>query len=102
MTELELELERLQHENMILLGLMAGGYAYFLRQFMVGQQAPDGLSPQLCEQTMIDALRRVLATQNRFGYDYVPEIEAVLGKMTETVPLGPYLQKAAEQLQQTE
>jgi hypothetical protein len=93
MEELHRELELLRHENDILLGLMAGGYAYFLRQLMVGQQNPDGLSSGVCEQTIIDALRRVQSTQKRFGYEYLEEIEAVLNRMTNTLPLGSYLEK---------
>jgi hypothetical protein len=93
MEELYRELELLRHENDILLGLMAGGYAYFLRQLMVGQQAPDGLSPDACEQTIIDALRRVQATQTRFGYEYLEEIKTILDKMTKTLPLASYLEK---------
>jgi hypothetical protein len=93
MEELYRELELLRHENDILLGLMAGGYAYFLRQLMVGQQTPDGLSPDVCEQTVIDALRRVQSTQTRFGYEYLAEIEAALDKMTKTLSLAPYLKK---------
>jgi hypothetical protein len=91
--ELYRELELLRHENDILLGLMAGGYAYFMRQLMVGQQTPDGLSPDVCEQTIIDALRRVQSTQVRFGYEYLEEIEAVLNRMTKTMPLESYLKK---------
>jgi 7-cyano-7-deazaguanine synthase in queuosine biosynthesis len=86
------ELELLRYENEILLGLMAGGYAYFLRQLMVGQQTPDGLSPSACEQTIVDALRRVQSTQMRFGYEYLTEIEAALSKMTKTLPLKLYLE----------
>jgi hypothetical protein len=93
MEEFYQELELLRHENEILLGLMAGGYAYFLRQLMVGQQTPDGLSPDVCEQTIMDALRRVQSTQRRFGYEYLAEIEAVLTKMTNTLPLATYLKK---------
>jgi hypothetical protein len=93
MEDLHRELELLRHENDILLGLMAGGYAYFLRQLMVGQQTPDGLSPAVCEQTIVDALRRVQSTQMRFGYEYLEEIEAVLDKMTKTLPLASYLKK---------
>lgn len=85
------ELELLRYENEILLGLMAGGYAYFMRQLMVGQQTPEGLSPQVCEQTIVDALRRVRSTQERFGYEYLVEIEAVLERMTQTLPLASYL-----------
>lgn len=93
MEDLYQELELLRHENDILLGLMAGGYAYFLRQLMVGQQSPNGLPPDVCEQTIIDALRRVQSTQTRFGYEYLEEIEAVLNRMTKTLPLPSYLKK---------
>ncbi|HEY9825246.1 MAG TPA: hypothetical protein V6D19_07345 [Stenomitos sp.] len=94
--ELQAELEALRHDNDVLLGLMTGGYAYFIRQFMVGHQQPEGLTPQECERTILDALKRVLATQKRFECEYLPEIAAVLAKMSQTVPLDPYLQKVAE------
>jgi hypothetical protein len=40
----------------------------------------------------------VISTQARFGYEYLPEIEAALEKMTMTVPLKPYLEKVSESL----
>jgi hypothetical protein len=91
--DLQEELDALRHDNALLLGLMAGGYAYFLRQFMIGHQ--KGLSAADCEQTILDALKRVLSTQQRFSCEYLEEIEAALAKMTQTVPLEPYLQKIA-------
>ena len=94
------ELELLRYENDILLGLMAGGYAYFLRQLMIGQQSPEGLSSFVCRQTIIDALRRVQSTQTRFGYEYLQEIEAVLEKMTQTLPLKSYLSEIEPPAQQ--
>jgi hypothetical protein len=96
--ELLQELEVLRQENSVLQGLMMGGYAYFLRQFMVGHLTSNGLAASICEETILDALQRILSTQNRFGYEYLSEIEAVLQKMTQTVPLDPYLRKAAETL----
>jgi hypothetical protein len=96
MTDLEQEIEMLQQEKMLLLGLMAGGYAYFFRQLMIGHQTTQGITSEDCERTIVDALRRVIATQNRFGYDYLAEIEAALAKMTQTVPLLPYLQQLSE------
>jgi hypothetical protein len=93
MEELETELEVLRDENATLLGLMAGGYAYFLRRFIIGHQNQNGLTPEECEDTIMDALRRVMSTQERFGYEYLEEIESVLEKMT-TVSLKPYLQKS--------
>ncbi len=93
MDERDQELELLRQEKMILLGLMAGGYAYFLRQFMIGHHTPEGLTPELCEQTILDALRRVLSTQERFGYEYLSEIEAALARMSQAHPLEPYVQK---------
>lgn len=93
---LQQELDELRHENALLMGLMTGGYAYFLRQFMVGRV--KGLSPTECEQTIVDALRRMLSTQERFGCEYLAEIEAALAKMTQTVALEPYIQQASEHM----
>ncbi|MGB7416478.1 MAG: hypothetical protein WA902_19900 [Thermosynechococcaceae cyanobacterium] len=95
--ERDQELEQLRQENMILMGLMAGGYAYFIRQFMVGHHAPEGLTPEQCEQTIIDALKRVRSTQERFGYEYLSEIAAALARMSRVQPIDPYLQKSSEQ-----
>ncbi len=86
------ELEALRHENALLMGLMTGGYAYFLRQLMVGHQ--NGLSAADCKQTIVDALTRILSTQDRFGCEYLAEIEAILSKMTQTVDLEPFVQQA--------
>ncbi len=90
------EVDELRHENAVLLGLMSGGYAYFFRQLMVGHQNLQGLSAEVCDRILVDALKRVMSTQARFGYDYLAEIEAALEKMTMTVPLKPYLEKASE------
>jgi hypothetical protein len=92
------EVDELRHENAVLLGLMAGGYAYFFRQLMMGHQTAQGLSAEVCDRILIDALKRVISTQARFGYEYLPEIEAALEKMTMTVPLKPYLEKVSESL----
>lgn len=91
--DIQQELEALRHENALLMGLMTGGYAYFLRQLMVGHQ--HGLSAAACEQAIVDALKRVLSTQERFGCEYLAEIEDVMSKMTQTVALEPFLQQAA-------
>jgi hypothetical protein len=91
---LQQELDELRHENALLMGLMTGGYAYFLRQLMVGHQ--KGLSAADCEQAIVDALKRVLSTQERFGCEYLAEIEAILVKMTQTVALEPYVQQAIQ------
>jgi hypothetical protein len=90
--DLQHELETLRHENALLMGLMTGGYAYFLRQFMVGFQ--KGLSAADCEQAIVDALKRVLSTQDRFDCEYLADIEAILAKMSHTVALDPYLERA--------
>jgi hypothetical protein len=90
--DLQRTLETLKHENALLMGLMTGGYAYFLRQFMVGHH--HGLSAVQCEQAIVDALKRVLSTQERFDCEYLADIEAILLKMTHTVDLEPYLEKA--------
>lgn len=93
MEHLEQELKHLRQENTVLQGLITGGYAYFLHQFMVGHQSQIGLSAEACEQIVIDALRRVISTQNRFQWEYLSEIEAILNQMTTAVPLAPYLQQ---------
>ncbi len=90
--DLQQELETLRHENALLMGLMTGGYAYFLRQLMVGHQ--NGLSAADCEQAIVDALKRVISTQERFDCEYLTEIEAILSKMTQTIALEPFIQKA--------
>jgi hypothetical protein len=90
--DVQQELDALRHENALLMGLMTGGYAYFLRQFMVGHQ--NGLSAQACQQAIVDALKRVLSTQERFDCEYLADIEAILLKMTHTVALEPYIEKA--------
>jgi hypothetical protein len=100
-TDLQQELEALRHDNEVLLGLMTGGYAYFIRQFMVGHQSAQGLSAAVCEQTILDALKRVMSTQERFGCEYLNDIAAILAKMTQTVPLEPYLKRlSAEETKQ--
>lgn len=93
MEELEQELEALRQENTLLQGLVTGGYAYFLHHFMVGHQTQMGLTADACEKIVIDALKRVLSTQNRFQWEYLSEIETILNKMTTVVPIEPYLQK---------
>lgn len=95
MENLEQELEALRQENILLQGLMTGGYAYFLHHFMMGHQSDMGLSAETCEKIVVDALRRVLSTQNRFQCEYLSEIEAILNKMTTVVPIEPYLQKVS-------
>lgn len=91
--DVQQELETLRHENELLMGLMTGGYAYFLRQFMVGHHQ-NGLSDQACEQAIVDALKRVLSTQDRFDCEYLADIETILLKMSHTVALEPYIEKA--------
>ena len=90
--DIQQELDTLRHENALLMGLMTGGYAYFLRQFMVGCQ--HGLSAADCDQAILDALKRVLSTQERFECEYLADIETILQKMTHTVDLKPYVEKA--------
>jgi hypothetical protein len=90
--DLQHELDTLRHENALLMGLMTGGYAYFFRQFMVGHQ--NGLSAADCEQAIVNALKRVLSTQERFNCEYLSEIEAILAKMTHAIALEPYIEKA--------
>ncbi|WP_299490577.1 hypothetical protein [Acaryochloris sp. IP29b_bin.137] len=93
MENLEQELEALRQENTLLQGLMTGGYAYFLHHFIVGHQSEMGLSAEACEKIVVDALRRVISTQERFQWEYLSEIEAILNKMTTVVPITPYLEQ---------
>lgn len=91
--DLYLEVEELHRETALLTGLMAGSYAYFLQHLMLGHQSQTGLSTQDCEKIVVDALMRVQASQNRFEYDFLSEIQAVLQKMSQPLSLDPYLQQ---------
>ena len=95
-----LDLQTLIEAQKLLLGLMVGGSAYFLRQLMIGHQSGKGLTAEDCEQAIVDALKRIHSTQERFGYEYLSEIEAVLQKMSKTVPLASYWQQATQGSQQ--
>jgi hypothetical protein len=88
--DLYLEVEELHHETAVLQGLMAGSCAYFMQQLMLGHQSQTGLTAQVCEQIVINALQRILSTQNRFGYEVLPEIEAVLEQMSQPLSLDRY------------
>lgn len=93
--ELYQEVEDLHRETAMLMGLMAGGYAYFLQRLMLAHQQPMGLTPDACEQIVVDALKRILSSQERFGYDFLAEIQAVLQKMHQPMPLDAYLARVA-------
>ncbi|MBW4552856.1 MAG: hypothetical protein KME35_17355 [Aphanocapsa sp. GSE-SYN-MK-11-07L] len=75
------EVEELHHETAMLQGVMAGSCAYFIHQLVLGHQSQQGLSPEQCQQLVIDALKRIRSSQNRFEYDFLTDIEAVLDKM---------------------
>ncbi|NJK42078.1 MAG: hypothetical protein HC934_13495 [Acaryochloridaceae cyanobacterium SU_2_1] len=94
MQDSEQELNDLKGENSLLLGLMVGGYAYFLHHLMLGHQNEQGLSAATCEQIVVDALKRVLTTQDRFACEYLDDLEKTLAQMTRVLSLEPYLQKA--------
>jgi hypothetical protein len=70
--DLYLEVEELHRETALLTGLMAGSYAYFLQKLMLGHQGQAGLSAEECEQIVV---------------------ETVLQKMSQPLPLEPYLQQ---------
>lgn len=93
MPDSEKALADLEYENALLLGLMVGGYAYFLNHLMVGHHNQQGLSPAACEQIVVDALKRVMTTQDRFACDYLGDLEQALAKMTTVLSLEPYLQQ---------
>lgn len=87
------EVEDLHRETDVLTGLMAGGYAYFLQQLMRGHQHQTGLTAEACEQILLDALKRILSSQERFGYDFLTDIQSALQKMSQPLALEIYLQK---------
>jgi hypothetical protein len=91
--DLYLEVEELHRETAVLMGLMAGSYAYFLQRLMLAHQDSSGLSAQDCEKIVVDALKRVQSSQNRFEYDFLSEIQAVLQKMSQPLSLDPYLEQ---------
>jgi hypothetical protein len=91
--DLYLEVEELHRETALLTGLMAGSYAYFLQKLMLGHQGQAGLSAEECEQIVVDALKRIQSSQKRFELNFLAEIETVLQKMSQPLPLEPYLQQ---------
>lgn len=91
--DLYLEVEELHRETALLTGLMAGSYAFFLQHMMLAHQNQMGLSAQDCEKIIVDALKRVQSSQDRFEYDFLSEIQAVLQKMSQPLSLDPYLQQ---------
>jgi hypothetical protein len=93
MENLEQALTALRQENTLLLGLMTGGYAYFLHHFMLGHQSQEGLTAEACEKVVVDGIKRILSSQNRFQCEYLSEIEAILTRMTTVMSLEPYLQE---------
>lgn len=88
--DLYLEVEALHEETALLQGLMAGSCAYFMHQLMLAHQGQNGLTAAACEQIVVDALKRMQSTQERFGYEVLSEIEAVLQKMSRPLSLEPY------------
>ena len=92
--ELYREVEDLHQETAMLLGLMSGSYAYFLQQLMVKHQAQEPLTPENCEKIVVDSLKRVLATQKRYNYDFLTEIKTALSKMSQPTPFEDYLKQA--------
>ncbi|MEB3338893.1 MAG: hypothetical protein VKJ46_15595 [Leptolyngbyaceae bacterium] len=94
------EVEELHQETAILMGLMSGSCAYFLQQLMVGHRQETGLSAEACEQIVVNALKRIVSSQERFGYDFLAEIQAVLQKMSRPIALDPYLEQVIGQQKQ--
>ncbi|MCM1983438.1 hypothetical protein [Lyngbya confervoides] len=98
--DLYAEVEDLHAETGLLLGLMAGSYAYFLQQLMMAHQTQQSMTPDACEKIIVDALRRILTTQSRldqqqFQPNLLGEIKGVLAKMSQPIPLDEYLRQAA-------
>ncbi len=97
--ELYREVEDLHQETGMLLGLMSGSYAYFLQQLMLKHQAQEPLTPENCEKIVVDSLKRILITQNRYDYDFLAEIQAALSKMSQPTPFEDYLKQARAKIQ---
>ncbi len=87
------EVEELHHETAMLQGVMAGSSAYFIHQLMLGHQSQQGLSAEQCQQLVVDALKRLRSSQNRFEYDFLTDIEAILEKKYPSNPLKDYLEQ---------
>ena len=98
--ELYEEVEALHGETGMLMGLMTGSFAFFVKQLMAASQSKTPIEPHQCERMVIEALRRVISTQHRFDVELVSEIQATLNKMTDVESLQPYLDKAIAQYQQ--
>ena len=91
------EVEALHGETGMLMGLMAGSFAFFIKKLMTAHQSQTPIDPHQCEQMAIDALRRIVSTQHRFDADLVSEIRATLNKMNAAELLQPYLDQAIAQ-----
>ncbi len=95
--DLYLEVEELHSETAMLQGIIAGSYAYFFSRIAEGHQSQQGLTPEVCEGIILDSLKRLLSTQNRFDYPLVQDIEAALAKMPGTANLADYVAKASKE-----
>ncbi|OLP20360.1 hypothetical protein BST81_01100 [Leptolyngbya sp. 'hensonii'] len=98
--DLYAEVEDLHQQTAMLTGFLAGGYAYFLQRFMLAHQQQTGMTPEVCEQIVVDALKRILSSQKRFEFDFLAEIQTVLNKMSQPIPLDPYLGQIEDSKQQ--
>ena len=94
--ELYEEVEALHDESGMLLGLMSGSFAFFIKHLISAHQSGEALEPEACERMVVNALQRVLSTQNRFDYDLISEIQNTFRKMDETGMLTQYLDKAIQ------
>lgn len=92
--ELYEEVEALHRETDLLLGLMSGSFAFFIKHLISAHRAGAALSPEQCEQMVVDALRRVISSQQRFEYDLISELRTTYGKMDSSSHLSTYLAKA--------
>lgn len=97
--ELYEEVEDLHAETGMLMGLMAGSFAYFSKYLLAASQSDQGLSPEECESIWMEAIGRVLSTQRKFDYDLVKEIRDTLGKMKGAPDLQQYFDQAIADLQ---
>lgn len=93
------EVEDLHGETGMLMGLMAGSFAYFSKHLLAASQAGKSISPDECEAIWLDAIKRVISTQKKFDYDLVKEIRSIIGRMNGSEELKASFDHAIAEIQ---
>ena len=78
------EVEDLHGETGMLTGLMAGSFAYFSKFLLAASRDDKAITPKECEDIWLDAVKRVISTQQKFDYDLVKEIRSTIGRMNDS------------------